>query len=80
MNTPETHPEPQPDKATRKLPSSVDETTRLLRQKYTRRREAIKRFTERLQKGVYPDDAETNLLRDVGVSEAEIRGLVEQYA
>ncbi len=80
MSTPDTQPEPQPEKVTRKLPSAESETARLLRQKYTRRREAIQRFTERLKKGGFPDDAETNTLREVGVSEDEIRELVAQYS
>jgi hypothetical protein len=56
------------------------ETAVILRKKYTQRRAAIQRFTERLQKGVYPDDAELNTLRVVGVSEPEIRELVEKLA
>jgi hypothetical protein len=71
-------PEQSTDKATRKLPSEAQETARLLRQKYTRRREAIQRFTERLEKGVFPDDAEIQSLRTAGVSEPEIKALVER--
>ncbi len=56
---------------------SGHETAVLLRQKYTRRRAAIQRFTERISKGNFPDDAELKILRDVGVSEGEIRELVK---
>jgi len=73
-----TQPEQPAEKATRKLPSEVQETARILRQKYTRRREAIQRFTERLEKGIFPDDAEVHSLREAGVSEPEIRALVER--
>lgn len=51
----------------------------LLREKYTRRRDAIQRFTERLEKGGFPDEAEIESLRAVGVSEGEIAGLVDKY-
>ena len=56
------------------------ETAVILRNKYTKRRAAIQRFTERIQKGVFPDDAELNSLRVVGVSETEIRELVKLAA
>jgi hypothetical protein len=56
------------------------ETAVILRKKYTQRRAAIERFTERIQKGVFPDDAELNTLRVVGVSEPEIRELVKLAA
>jgi hypothetical protein len=59
---------------------SGHETAILLRQKYTRRRAAIQRFTERISKGNFPDDAEIKTLRDVGVSEGEIRELVKLAA
>lgn len=49
-----------------------------LREKYTRRREAVQKFTERLQKsGGFVDDAEIITLRAVGVSEDEIKALVD---
>ncbi|MCA8916680.1 MAG: hypothetical protein KDB90_14905 [Planctomycetes bacterium] len=51
-----------------------------LRERYTRRREAVQKFTERLQKsGGFVDDAEIITLRAVGVSEEEIEALVEAY-
>lgn len=51
-----------------------------LREKYTRRREAVQKFTERLQKsGGFVDDAEIITLRAVGVSEDEIKALVDAY-
>ena len=51
-----------------------------LREKYTRRREAVQRFTERLEKsGGFVDDAEILTLRSLGVSEEEIKALVEAY-
>jgi len=51
-----------------------------LRERYTRRREAVQKFTERLQKsGGFVDDAEIITLRAVGVSEEEIDALVEAY-
>lgn len=78
MSNEATQPEQPADKVTRKLPSEVQETARLLRQKYTRRREAIQRFTERLEKGVFPDEAEIHSLRTAGVSEPEIKALVER--
>ncbi|MCC7508425.1 MAG: hypothetical protein IT464_03505 [Planctomycetes bacterium] len=52
----------------------------LLREKYVRRRTAIQRFTERLQRGGPADHAEIQTLRDVGVSEDEIKVLVAQYS
>ena len=81
MSTPESNVHERPDKATQKIgPSqSASDTAMILRQKYTRRREAIQRFTERLAKGGFPDEAELNTLRNVGVSEQEIKGLVAQF-
>lgn len=82
MSKPASNVQDRPAKATQKVtPSSNgNDTAMILRQKYTRRREAIQRFTERLQKGGIPDEAELNTLRNVGVSEQEIKGLVAQYS
>ena len=82
MSKPDSNVQDRPDKATQKIAPSkgANDTAMILRQKYTRRREAIQRFTERLQKGGIPDEAELNTLRNVGVSEQEIKGLVAQHA
>jgi len=57
-----------------------NQTVTRLREKYTRRREAVERFTDRLEKsGGFVDDAEVLSLRALGVSEAEISALVEAY-
>jgi len=81
VSKPESNTQDRPGKATQKVTPSSNgsDTAMILRQKYTRRREAIQRFTERLQKGGIPDEAELNTLRNVGVSEQEIKGLVAQY-
>jgi len=50
-----------------------------LREKYTRRRDAIQRFTDRMEKSGIADEAELETLRAVGVSESEIQALVEKY-
>lgn len=55
------------------------ETAIRLREKYTRRREAIAKFTEKLVRDGFADDAEIVALRAVGVSEEEIQQLVEKY-
>jgi alkylhydroperoxidase family enzyme len=56
------------------------ETAIRLKENYSRKREAIQRFTDRLEKsGGFVDDAEVETLRNVGVSEEEIKALVEQY-
>ena len=65
-------------KETRRLPA-VTETAMRLREKYTRRRDAIQRFTDRMVKSGFADEAELETLRAVGVSESEIRALVEKY-
>lgn len=65
------------DKATRRVVKT--DTAMLLREKYTRRISALRRFTDNLQKGYVPDEAEVESLRAVGVSEQEIRALVAQY-
>jgi hypothetical protein len=65
-------------KDTRRLPA-VTETAMRLREKYTRRIEAIHRFTDRLRKNGFADEAELDTLRAVGVSESEIHALVEKY-
>lgn len=66
------------NRETRRLPA-VTETAMRLREKYTRRRDAIERFTDRLQKSGFADEAELETLRAVGVSESEIQALVEKY-
>ncbi len=66
------------NKNTRRVQRSADSAT-LLREKYTRRRNAIQRFTDRLEKNGIADEAELDTLRAVGVSEEEIRALVEKY-
>lgn len=56
------------------------QTVTRLREKYTTRVDAVRKFTERLQKtGGFVDEAEIISLRAVGVSEEEIEALVEQY-
>lgn len=56
------------------------QTVTRLRERYNRRREAVQKFTERLEKtGGFVDDAEVLTLRAVGVSEEEIKALVEAY-
>ncbi len=73
--------DPNLDKSTRRLPTTPGhQTAMLLREKYVRRRTAIQRFTERLQRGDPADHAEIQTLRDVGVSEDEIKVLVAQYS
>ncbi|MBX3460239.1 MAG: hypothetical protein KF696_09825 [Planctomycetes bacterium] len=74
-------PELDVDKVTRKYVGlNPKETALRLRETYTRKREAIQKFTERLEKsGGFVDDAETETLRAVGVSEEEIKALVEAY-
>jgi hypothetical protein len=67
------------EKDTRRIEPRGGATAMLLREKYTRRRDAIQRFTERLEKGGFPDEAEIETLRAVGVSEGEIAGLVDKY-
>ncbi|MBZ0137110.1 MAG: hypothetical protein K8I27_12130 [Planctomycetes bacterium] len=66
------------NKDTRRL-ANTTETAMRLREKYTRRRDAIQRFTDRMQKSGFADEAELETLRAVGVSESEIRALVEKY-
>lgn len=55
------------------------ETAIRLREKYTRRREVIAKFTEKLVRDGFVDDAEVVALRAVGVTEEEIQQLVEKY-
>ncbi|MCG3185161.1 MAG: hypothetical protein ICCCNLDF_03349 [Planctomycetes bacterium] len=50
-----------------------------LREKYTRRRQAVEKFTDRLQKSGFVDQEEILSLRALGVSEEEIKALVENY-
>lgn len=68
------------DKITRRYAGlKPGETAIRLREKYTRRREAITTFTEKLVREGFVDDAEVMTLRAVGVSEEEIQALVEKY-
>lgn len=69
------------DKVTRRYVGlNPKETALRLRESYTRKREAIQKFTDRVQKsGGFVDDAEIETLRAVGVSEDEIKALVEAY-
>jgi hypothetical protein len=56
------------------------ETATRLRERYDVKRDAIKRFTDRIEKSEgFIDEAELETLRAVGVSEEEIKALVEQY-
>jgi hypothetical protein len=55
------------------------ETAIRLRETYTRRREVIAKFTEKLVRDGFVDDAEVVALRAVGVTEEEIQQLVEKY-
>jgi hypothetical protein len=55
------------------------ETAIRLREKYTRRREVIAKFTEKLVRDGFVDDSEVVALRAVGVTEEEIQQLVEKY-
>lgn len=80
MISPE-HDEQTVEKITRRYVNLAvkDPVTRVL-EKYTRRLEAIKRFTDRVVRNGWVDEAEIETLRAVGVGEAEIKGLIEQYA
>lgn len=55
-------------------------TAMLLHEKYMRRRGLIQQFAESLQRGEPASPAAIQGLRDVGVSEDEIKSLVAQYA
>jgi hypothetical protein len=58
---------------------AIDPATRV-REKYARRKTAIVRFTERLERSEgWVDEAEIESLRAVGVSEDEIKGLLVRY-
>ncbi|MBK8207777.1 MAG: hypothetical protein IPK87_13465 [Planctomycetes bacterium] len=69
------------DKVTRRYVGlNPKETALRLRESYTRKRDAIQKFTDRVQKsGGFVDEAEIETLRAVGVSEDEIKALVEAY-
>ena len=56
------------------------ETAIRLREKYTRRREAIARFTEKLVRDGAVDENEVTNMRAVGVTEEEIQQLIEKYS
>ncbi len=80
MISPE-HDEQTVEKITRRYVNlSVKDTVTRVLEKYTRRIEAIKRFTDRVSRNGWVDEAEIETLRAVGVGEAEIQGLIEQYA
>lgn len=52
-----------------------------IRDIYARRRDAIQKFTDRIEKtGGFVDDAELETLREAGVGEDEIKALVKRYA
>ncbi|CAG0994368.1 hypothetical protein PLCT2_02660 [Planctomycetaceae bacterium] len=80
MISPE-HDEQTVEKITRRYVNLAvkDPVTRVL-EKYTRRLEAIKRFTDRVVRNGWVDEAEIETLRAVGVGEEEIKGLIEQYS
>ena len=67
------------DKDTRRIEPRGGDTAMLIREKYTRRRDAIQRFTERVEKRGFPTPEDIETLRAVGVTEAEIAGLVDKY-
>jgi hypothetical protein len=73
--------EPSVEKITRRYQGlNPKETAIKLRESYTRKREAIQKFTDRLEKsGGFVDESEIETLRAVGVSEEEIEALVAQY-
>lgn len=52
----------------------------LLHEKYMRRRGLIQSFAESLQRGEPAAPAAIQALREVGVSEEEIKSLVAQYS
>ena len=71
----------QVEKVTRRYKGlTSSQTVTRLREKYTARMDAVKKFTDRLEKtGGFVDEAEIITLRAVGVSEEEIEALVERY-
>lgn len=71
----------QVEKVTRRYQGLTSaQTVTRLREKYATRRDAVRKFTERLEKtGGFVDEAEIESLRAVGVSEEEIDALVEAY-
>ncbi len=73
--------EPNVEKITRRYGGlNPKETAIRLRESYTRKRDAIQRFTDRLEKsGGFVDQTEIDTLRKVGVSEEEIQALIESY-
>lgn len=80
METPDGMDDRAVDKITRRYAGlKPGETAIRLREKYTRRREAITTFTEKLVREGFVDDSEVMTLRAVGVSEEEIQALVEKY-
>ena len=71
----------QVEKVTRRYKGlTSSQTVTRLREKYNTRLDAVRKFTNRLEKtGGFVDEAEVLTLRAVGVSEEEIKALVEQY-
>jgi len=68
------------EKITRRYTGLTSSQTVLrLREKYTRRRQAVEKFTDRLQKSGFVDQEEILSLRALGVSEEEITALVDRY-
>jgi Holliday junction resolvasome RuvABC DNA-binding subunit len=71
----------QVEKVTRRYRGLTSaETVTRLREKYAKRREAVRKFTDRLEKSGVVEDAEVIALRALGVSEEEINDLVSHYA
>lgn len=70
-----------PDTSTRRVHSTPGhKTAMLLHEKYMRRRGLIQSFAESLQRGEPAAPAAIQALREVGVSEEEIKSLVAQYS
>lgn len=55
------------------------ETATRLQERYQRRRDAVERFTDVLEQEGLVDDGMMLSLRAMGVTEAEIVGLIERY-
>lgn len=61
-------------------PASGAETARLLMQRYTRKRELMQGFEQHLRdSNGDPDKGELQKLRDAGLTEAEIDGMIKAY-
>lgn len=79
MISPE-HDEQTVEKITKRYFVGKADPATAVREKYTRRMEAIKRFTDRVTRNGWVDEAEVETLRAVGVREEEIKELIEMYA